>query len=55
MSQPTASAIFTIDELWLLQSVIRHEALQMDAWRFPPASLALNTQIAESFAAKSSH
>jgi hypothetical protein len=47
MSQPTASAVFTIDELWLLQSVIRHEAAQMDSWRFPPASLALNDQIAE--------
>ena len=33
MSQPTASAVFTLDELWLLQSVIRHEALQMDTWR----------------------
>ena len=47
MSQPTASAIFTIDELWLLQSVIRHEAVQMDSWHFPPVSLALNDQIAE--------
>ena len=47
MSQPTACAIFTLDELWLLQSVVRHETAQMDSWRYPPASLALNDQIAE--------
>lgn len=47
MSQPTASAIFTTEELWLLQSAIRHEIAQLDSWRFPPASLALNDQIAD--------
>ena len=47
MSQPTASVVFTVEELWLLQSCVRHEAAQMDAWRFPPASLALNDEIAD--------
>ncbi len=47
MSQPTASAVFTVDELWLLQSAIRHEIAQIDGWHAPPASLALNNQIAD--------
>lgn len=44
----TATAVFTSEELWLLQSVIRHEAAQQEQWRFPPANLDLNDQIAES-------
>lgn len=47
MTTPTASALFTVEELWLLQSVIRHELPQLEQWDFPPASLALNDQIAE--------
>ena len=47
MSQPTACAVFSVDELWLLQSVIRHETPQMETWRFPPASLELNDQVAD--------
>lgn len=43
----TASQLFTIEELWLLQSVIRHELPQLDQWKFPPASIDLNDQIAE--------
>lgn len=43
----TAAVVFTLDELWLLQGVIRHEQHQQDTWHFPPASLALNDQIAE--------
>lgn len=46
-SQNTAPAVFTIDELWLLQSVIRHETPQVESWHFPPASLFLNDQLAE--------
>ena len=45
---PTATAIFTDEELWLLQSVIRHETAQQEQWRIPPAGLALNDQVAES-------
>jgi hypothetical protein len=44
----TAAAIFTSEELWLLQSVVRHETAQQEQWRNPPASLDLNQQIAES-------
>ncbi|HMS58232.1 MAG TPA: hypothetical protein PKA49_05200 [Tepidiformaceae bacterium] len=44
----TATAIFTDEELWLLQSVIRHEAAQHDQWRVPPADMGLNDQVAES-------
>jgi hypothetical protein len=47
MSTRTASQVFTCDELWLLQSVIRHELPQLDQWNFPPASVDLNDQIAE--------
>lgn len=42
----TASQVFTSEELWLLQSVVRHELPQLDQWKFPPASLDLNDQIA---------
>ena len=47
MSKQTASQVFTFDELWLLQSVIRHELPQLEQWDFPPASLDLNDQVAE--------
>lgn len=46
--QRTATAIFTAEELWLLQSVIRHEVAQGEQWRYPPASLDLNDQVSES-------
>jgi hypothetical protein len=45
--QLTASVVFTVEELWMLQSAIRHEVAQMEQWKFPPASLDLNDQIAE--------
>ena len=38
---------FTADELWLLQGVVRHEMPQGDTWKFPPASVDLNDQIAD--------
>ncbi len=47
MSEQTASAVFTVEELWMLQSAIRHEVAQQEQWKFPPASLDLNDQIAE--------
>ena len=47
MTQSTASEVFTLEELWLLQSVIRHELPQDEQWDFPPASLDLNDQIAQ--------
>jgi len=43
----TAPVIFSVDELWLLQSLVRHEMPQQEMWKFPPASLDLNEQIAE--------
>jgi hypothetical protein len=42
----TVSTLFSLDELWLLQSVVRHEHEGMDFWHFPTASLELNDQIA---------
>lgn len=47
MTPPTASELFTVDELWLLQSVVRHELPQVEQWDFPPASLDLNDQVAQ--------
>ena len=47
MSEQTASEVFACEELWLLQSSIRHEIPQGEQWRFPPSSLDLNAQIAE--------
>ena len=47
MTIQTCSALFTCDELWLLQSAIRHEVAQGDTWKYPPASVELNDQIAD--------
>ncbi len=47
MSEPATSVIFTADELWLLQSVIRHEMAQPEQWKAPPVSASLNDQVAE--------
>lgn len=44
----TATAVFTQEELWLLQSAIRHEVPQHDQWHTPPAGPELNDQIVES-------
>ncbi len=43
----TASQVFSLEELWLMQSVIRHEMPQIDQWKFAPANLELNDQIAQ--------
>lgn len=45
------SVTFTLDELWLLQSQLRHEIPQQDTWHFPPASVTLNDQIADALVA----
>jgi len=47
MSEPAASVIFSTDELWLLQSVIRHEMAQPEQWKAPPFSASLNEQVGE--------
>lgn len=39
--------LFSLDELWLLQSVIRHEIAQREQWKFPPADRDLNDKVAE--------
>lgn len=42
------SVPFTLDELWFLQSVIRHDmAGAFENWEMPPVSIDLNDQIAE--------
>ena len=42
---------FTLPELWLLADHIRHEVDEMERWKYPPASLELNDQIAGAIAA----
>lgn len=42
----TVSVMFSLDELWLAQAAVRHECERMGEWKFPPASLDLNDQIA---------
>jgi hypothetical protein len=44
--EESASVVFTCDELWLLQRCIRHEVPQQETWKFPPASIEFNDQIA---------
>lgn len=43
----TVPVTFTLDELWFLQSLVRHELPQPPEWKFPPASLELNDQVAD--------
>jgi hypothetical protein len=41
-----APIVVTVAELWLLQRCIRHEVPAQESWKFPPASVELNDQIA---------
>ena len=43
----SAPVLFSLSELWLLQSVVRHEIAQQSSWQKPPANLALNEAIAD--------
>jgi hypothetical protein len=47
MTGHTTPVAFTREELWLLRSFVRHEIPQQETWKFPPASIELNDQIAE--------
>ncbi len=47
MSAQTTPVTFTLEELWLLRAFVRHEVAQQESWKFPPASLELNDQVAE--------
>lgn len=47
----TVPVTFTLDELWFLQSLVRHELPQPPEWKFPPASLDLNDQVADALVA----
>lgn len=38
---------FSLDELWLLHTVIRHESDNSRTWKFPSSGLELNDRIAE--------
>lgn len=41
-----AAVSFTVAELWLLNSFVRHEMQDQEGWMFPPASRDLNQEIA---------
>lgn len=41
----TLPLVLTKDELWLCQSVVRHESKDQGDWKAPLTSLALNEQI----------
>ncbi len=43
----TTPVVLTIDELWLLHSVIKHEMPQEGTWKYPPASLDMNDRICD--------
>ena len=51
----TAAATFSVAQLWLLQSRIRHEMQGQETWKYPPASVELNDQIAEALLACHRH
>ncbi|HLZ72340.1 MAG TPA: hypothetical protein VKV26_20750 [Dehalococcoidia bacterium] len=45
-SVDTVPMVASVAELWLLQRCIRHELPAQETWKFPPASVELNDQIA---------
>lgn len=45
MGMDEVPVTFTVDELWLLHYVIRHECPRMEDWESPPASPSLNKQL----------
>lgn len=47
MEPKTHPVPFALADLWLIQGFVRHEMAQQDTWKFPPASLSLNSSIAE--------
>ena len=38
---------FSLDQLWALNDLIRHESSDGRAWAFPPVSLSLNEKVAD--------
>lgn len=42
----TVPVLVSVAELWLLQRCIRHELQGQEMWKFPPAGVELNDQIA---------
>lgn len=52
----TVPVLFSLDELWTLQAVVRHEVSQQrENWKWPPASLSLNDRIAEGISTMTEH
>lgn len=47
MMNTEASVTFSLDQLWLLNDVVRHEGDNSRVWKFPSASLELNEKVAE--------
>jgi len=45
MKIETHPVTFTLPELWLLNSFVRHEIPQQETWKLPPADEMLNEQI----------
>ena len=43
----TVSIDLTLEELWLMHSVIRHDIARSVDWSFPPSSISLSDKIAE--------
>jgi hypothetical protein len=46
MAPDTVSTLFTLDELWIMREVVRHEHENQELWHFPYADLEFNDQIA---------
>lgn len=56
MDAETTPVTFSVEELWLLQDAIRHEAPnEEEEWKRPPTSLSLNTDIAYALVACHKH
>lgn len=47
--------VFSLDQLWLLNDLIRHESDQDKTWKIPPSSKELNATVADAILACEDH
>jgi len=53
--QDWAPVTFGVSEIWILQSVIRHESADQEKWHNPPSSRSLNGKVSEALLACSKY
>ena len=53
--EDTAPVVFSEAELWVIRNTCRHEVVQRDNWKHPPADFDLNTSVAFALAICQEH